>query len=198
MPKYKSAFDTTLLPASQRPTFDDMRDDPITECFATAAAEIMRRPHQFKEQEIKDILWAFSRVEVRHPQLFKVVAEHLVGTEGTNAAGRGLQGFSPQGLGNLAWSFAKQAQLSSSVPDGGRLHVGASGRQAVYETSCLDVGEKLSLRLYTQICEEAIQGEGGMERFSAQDLSNTCWSMAVLGLLHRGYFDEVKELASRR
>jgi len=198
VPKYTSAFDTTLLPAAERPSLDDIRDDPVTECFATAAAEIMRRPDEFKEQEIKDILWGFSRVEIRHPKLFKMVAEYLVGTEDTSEQGRGLGGFSPQGLGNLAWSFAKQAQLSSSVTGGARLHVGTSGRQAVYETSCLDFGEKQVNRLFARIAEEAINGKGGMERFSPQDLTNTCWSLAVLGLLHRGYFDAVKESVTRR
>ena len=32
-----------------------MTKDPISECFAAATTELMRRPHQFKAQEIKDV-----------------------------------------------------------------------------------------------------------------------------------------------
>lgn len=195
-PKYKSVFDTTLVLASERPTLDDIMDDPVTEAFATATAELMKRPHQFKEQEIKDILWSLSRVELRHPQLFAAVAKYLIGTDDGDGE-RGLQGFSPQGLTNLAWSFAKQAQLSSTVKNN-RLLSGKSGKQAIYQTSCLDIGEEQISRLYMRIAEEAVHGAGGLERCSPQDLSNTCWSFAVLGLLHRGYFDSVKDLVTRR
>ncbi len=61
-PKYIRAFDATLVPASQRPRKEMISDDPITECFAAVASEMMRRPHEFKDQELKDVLWAFSKV----------------------------------------------------------------------------------------------------------------------------------------
>lgn len=90
----------------------------------------MRRPHEFKTQEIKDVLWSLSKVRtrkklhgyhfqstsnfllrlqaaIRHPGVFKRVAEHLVGSDDDferGNSGRGMEGFSPQGLGNLAWA----------------------------------------------------------------------------------------------
>lgn len=57
--KYPDAFDTTLVPEDLRP---DWRDDPVTACFAVAANELMRRPHEFKSQELKDVTWACSKV----------------------------------------------------------------------------------------------------------------------------------------
>ncbi len=43
-------------------------EDPITECFAAVASEVIRRPHEFKDQELKDVLWSFSRVRsIRAP-----------------------------------------------------------------------------------------------------------------------------------
>ena len=37
-------------------------NDVITECFTAAAIETMKRPWVFKEQELKDVLWSFSKV----------------------------------------------------------------------------------------------------------------------------------------
>ena len=76
-------------------------------CFAIAAQELIRRPHQFKSQEIKDVLWSFSKVGIRHPKLFRSVALHLVGSDSNdstvNEVARTLNEFSPQGIGNIAW-----------------------------------------------------------------------------------------------
>ena len=49
-PQHVHAFDTTLVPASHRPTQEMMEGDPFTMCFANVASEAMRRPHQFKDQ----------------------------------------------------------------------------------------------------------------------------------------------------
>jgi len=197
-PKYLSAFDTTLVPSAKRPSLEEISDDPVTECFFTATAEMMRRPHQFKEQELKDIMWGLSRVGLRHPRLFKMFAEYLAGSgDSLEDRGIGLRGFSSQGLANLAWSYAKQAQLASSA-EHARLKVGSKGRQAVHETSCLDVGELQINRLFSCVAEEALHGPGGLDRFSPQDLANKCWSFAVLGLLHTEYFEGVREVVTKR
>lgn len=167
--------------------------DPVSECFAAATTELMRRPHHFKAQEIKDILWSLSKVGIRHPAVFKSVAKHLVGSDDDvllGHVGRGLQDFSPQGLGNLSWSYAKQAQLAAEVDES---TIGSTGRLAVFETVCLDVGEKLIQRLFAGICEQAFQGPNALSRFKPQDLSNTCWAFATLGLLHRKFFDAVSD-----
>jgi hypothetical protein len=188
--------------------------DPISECFAAATTELMRRPHQFKAQEIKDVLWSLSKVKcsppiyyfayllyasnqilflqagIRHPEVFRSVAEHLAGSEDDIAngrIGRGMDEFSPQGLGNLAWAYAKQAQLVAGVSDS---TIGSTGRLAVYETSCLDVGEDLIQRLFSSIAETSTKN---LDRFKPQDLSNTCWAFATLGLLHKQFFNTVSE-----
>jgi len=60
--KYPDVFDTTVVPEDLRQS--DWRDDPVTVFFAVAATELMRRPHEFKSQEIKDILHGFSKVRI--------------------------------------------------------------------------------------------------------------------------------------
>lgn len=92
---------------------------------------------------------------MRHPLVFQKVAEHLVGT-GNGEKTRGLSSFSPQGLGNLAWSYAKQAQL---VQGGSESLISSTGRLAVYETISLDVGEDLIRRLFTRIAETSEQSK---------------------------------------
>ena len=64
-PKYPDVFDTVIIPPKDR--FNGpLRsiDDPVTVCFGVAAQELMRRPFEFKTQEIKDVLWSFSKVSV--------------------------------------------------------------------------------------------------------------------------------------
>ena len=89
---------------------------------------------------------------MRHPVVFRSVAEHLVGAE-EGDKGRGLSSFSPQGLGNLAWSFAKQAQLAEG---GSESLISSTGRLAVYEAISLDVGDDLIRRLFTRIAETSM------------------------------------------
>lgn len=62
-PKFPDTFDNVLVPAEQRFSggLQDI-DDPTTACFGIAASELMRRPFDFKSQEIKDILWSFLKV----------------------------------------------------------------------------------------------------------------------------------------
>ena len=121
---------------------------------------------------------------VRHPRLFKYVAEYLVdGKEhGSNESGRGFSEFSSQGIGNLAWSYAKQAQLATESQ--------GSGRLAVYGASCVDIGESLIKRLFTQMAE---QSKEFLPKMSPQDISNTAWAFATLGLVHNGLFNAIAE-----
>jgi hypothetical protein len=164
IPEFKDPFDTTLLPPNKRPSPGEVERDPISMCFALASQELMRRPHEFKTQEIKDILWALSRVGIRHPTLFKSVAEHLVGSgDDSKITGRGLSDFSPQGLGNLAWAFARQAQLGAETIarfDGDTLLPKTSGRLAHYTTSFIDVGEALLQKLFYCIAETDLKSHG--------------------------------------
>ena len=132
--------------------------------------ELSRRPFEFKEQEVKDTLWSFSKVGMRHPDLFRSVALHLIGeAKNGNAAEtsrthRGLDQFTPQGLGNLAWSFAKQAgcateMLASEELDNEKSS-SSNGRLAVYETSCLDLGEELVTRFFANIAQACLSNPG--------------------------------------
>ena len=137
---------------------------------------------------------------MRHPKLFQSVAEHLVGpaaNEGTATAWRGLSTFTPQGFGNLAWSFAKQATFSSDVTDTPTLS-GNSGRLAVYETSCLDLGEALVTKLFASIAEECVRRDCGFTNFKPQDLSNVVWAFATLGLLHTPFLTAISDEVARR
>lgn len=61
-PSYPYAFDTINIRADKLPSMKEISRDPITLFFAAGAQEIMKRPQQFISQEVKDLLWGFSRV----------------------------------------------------------------------------------------------------------------------------------------
>ncbi len=152
--KYPDVFDTTILAAEQRRAPNSLQADPVISCFALAAQELMRRPEQFKAQEIKDILWSFSRNGIRHPNLFRTMAEYLMGCDGSE--GRGLKEFSVQAVGNTAWSYARQAQLGADTIQrykGKTLMPRSSGRLAHYMVLITDVGESLIQNLYHSVAD---------------------------------------------
>ena len=62
IPEFIDVFDVTLLSKEVRPSLSDAEQDPVTYFFILASQELMRRPHEFKSQEIKDVLWSFSKV----------------------------------------------------------------------------------------------------------------------------------------
>ena len=103
---------------------------------------------------------------MRHPDLFKATAEHLVGPDkpgGRRGRPRGIDDFSPQGLGNMAWAFAKQAQLVEDVNE--RNDVSSSvlsktGKMAVYAISFFDIGEILVQRLFSSIADADLRMHG--------------------------------------
>jgi hypothetical protein len=108
------------------------------------------------------------QIGIRHPALFKSTAAHLVGSDPTQINGkqeriRGLDDFSPQGLGNTAWAYARQAQLVESVNE--RIDLAASvlsnmGKMAVCATSFFDIGETLVQRLFGAIAEANLRVHG--------------------------------------
>lgn len=204
----KNVFDTTIVPEKEQSTNYQVRvdKDPVLAALDIAATELMRRPYEFKAQEIKDVLWSFSKLQVRHPQLFKAVAEHLVGDNEKNGNGRGMAEFSSQGLGNLAWAFARQAQLGDEVAQrfnksgkSSRLaNSNLNGRLAVYTSSYFDYGEVLMQRLFQAIGDAGLSVQENLSKCKPQDIANTAWSFAVLGLNHVAFVETVQSELMKR
>ena len=188
------AFDTSLV--VDRPPVRD----PVMLCFAIAGRELTQRPHQFKSQEIKDVLWSYSKAGIRHPRLFRWTTQHLLGEDSDRNCGR-LDEFSPQGLGNLCWAYARQAQLAaetSSRLKGSSTLANANGRLAVYTTSYFDIGELLLQRFFAAIAETDLRVHKEMVRCKPQDLANSAWAFAVLGLKDASFLQAIKsELVGR-
>jgi hypothetical protein len=186
----QDAFDTSLLVlyTSKRPPAPQ---DPVVVVFGIVAQELLRRPFDFKPQEVKDVLWSFSKIGIRHPALFKFVAQHLVT--------RGMDDFSPQGLGNLAWAYARQAQLAGETSQRRATKLTqTSGRLAVYTSSNLDLGEELLQALFRCIAETDLRVHDNLKQLKPQDLANTLWAFAVLGLLHTELMEKAKLELHRR
>lgn len=129
----------------------------------------------------------FLQLGIRHPVLFKKIAQHVLG-ESDNGNFEGpsnrLADFSPQGVGNFVWSYARQAQLSNepspmenSSERGQQQSVtsNSSGRLAVYETICLDLGENLVNRLFAAVAESSLSKEGEFFLFSISRKKTLFW-----------------------
>jgi hypothetical protein len=164
IPKYVHAFDDTLLPDSVRPPMKEAMSDAVTACFAAGASEVIRRPEEFKPQEIKDVLWSFCRLGIRHPTLFQAAAEHLVGKgEDPKMGGRGLNAFNGQSISNLAYAYAKHSQIGSEVLElfGQVCRLpAAAGRLGCLTVSLLDVGEGLLRKLFMEIVKVDLETHG--------------------------------------
>jgi len=137
------------------------------------------------------------------------VAQHLLGESddaGKNApsnalTARGLDEFSPQGLGNMAWAYARQAQMAADVTErlkGSSNLANSNGRLAVYTTSYFDVGEILLHRFFAAIAEADLRVHCGLQKCKPQDLANTAWAFALLGLKDVAFLEAMKkELVDR-
>ena len=118
-------------------------------------------------QEIKDLVWSFARAGVRHPKLFKSVAEHLVG-EGDHPemTGRGMNEFNTQGLANLAYSYARHTQLGGETMDKYKHSCNlpfTGGKLACYTIVYLDVGEGLLRKLFKEIARANLEVHGKLD-----------------------------------
>jgi hypothetical protein len=178
-------FDTSLAPGLQKPAWP--QKDPVGMCFALAANEFTQRPQQFNSQNIKDVLWSFSTAGIRHPILFRSVAEHAVGSVEGECGGkaRGLDEFSPQGLANMAWAFARQAHLAESASE--RLNIAGVHK---CNTICVDIGEALLQRLFGAIAETSLCMHDNLRKATPQDLSNLAWVFATLGLKETRFLED--------
>ena len=72
--------------------------------YAAIANELIKRPYAFKDQELKDVLWSFSKACFRHPTMFRATGTHLLE--------RTVASFSPQCMSNMVWAFAKVNERS--------------------------------------------------------------------------------------
>jgi len=201
VPKYKDSFDTMLKKQARTPPHI-AEVDPVTYVIAIASQELMRRPQEFKTQEIKDILWSLSRLGVRYPPLFKAIALHLVGpANDPEITGRGLEGFSSQGMGNLAWAYAKQARLAAEMSShrNDDMMIGKmTGRLAYYSASFIDVGESLIQKLFYAIAEADLKVHDNLNNLSPQDVANTVWAFANMGMKHDRFLQKVTEQLESR
>lgn len=201
-PKYISIFDDQLLSSKVLPSMEEAMSDPVTAIFGAGAAELSRRPNEFKTQEIKDLIWAFARVGMRHPKLFRMVAEHLVGKgDHPEVTGRGLNEFNTQGIANLAYSYARHTQLGGETMDKYKHSCRipfTGGKLAYFTIVYLDVGEGLLRKLFAEIARADMEVHDNLNRCTAQDISNTLWAMGLLGLKHKRFLEAAERTLKQR
>jgi hypothetical protein len=69
------SFNTSLISGLHYPGLH--RKDPVAMSFEFVAQQLMRRPQEFKSQDISNVLWSCSKVGIWHPIMFRFVAEHV-------------------------------------------------------------------------------------------------------------------------
>jgi hypothetical protein len=203
LPENPYFFDMTLLPDLSRRSDEEVSRDPVTTCFHLASVELLRRLREYKPNEIKDCLWSFVKVGMRHPKLFKAVAEHLVGdTEDPNDIGRALESLDSQCLANFAYVYARHSQLGASILQKypGKCCIPPSdGRLACFTMAFLDVGEGLLRKLYSRLAKAQLQMLNDQPgAISSQDIANTAWSFAIHGLKHKSHLDSIANVMRTR
>ena len=133
--------------------------------------------------------WAFAKIGMRHPKLFRSVAEHLVGTgDHLEVTGRGLNEFNTQGIANLAYSFARHSQLGGETMEkfkkGCRIPM-AGGRLACQFVAYSDVGEGLIRKLFVEIARAGMEVHG---RFSCLSIIHTMKNIVFVAFTYPLFF----------
>ncbi len=142
------------------------------------SAELQRRPGEFKPQEIKDVLWSLTKLGVPSATTFRSALEHMVAADT-------VSDLTPQGVGNMAWSIAKQTTMKLG---------GDEGKLGIYIGAESDLG-KPCRQFFRKVVARVVDG---IEDWSDQDLANTVYSFALLGLYSKPAFSAIASEVSRR
>ena len=84
------------------------------------------------------------------------------------------EGLTTQGLVDIAWAYARQAQLAAEYDKE------SSSAITIYT----DIGEDLLMRLFSRIADSFVRDFKGSSTTTEQSVSDTAWAFAVLGLKH--------------
>jgi hypothetical protein len=132
------------------------------------------------------VLWAHAKVERAAPDLFEAMSKYLLSSSV-------LSEITPQGLGNIAWAYAKQALLHASPSPPADALPPADGRLGVYLATDSIGGVK---ELFRAIASRVVESD--LESFSGQDVSNLVYAFSVLGLFHEPLYRALGDEVARR
>ena len=141
--------------------------------FEVVGDELMRRgPSAFKLQELKDILWAFSKCGVENVPVFRTVAQYIVQTE------RWEEGYTMESLSMLMYAFAKHAVVSANK---------AGGKLGIFDGIEKTIGEDAPL-LFSKLVSMM-----EVNKCALMDLTNTLYAFSLVGFTHDGLFGAALE-----
>eukprot|EP00811_Abedinium_folium_P002787 NODE_12562_length_1217_cov_2.667890.p1 GENE.NODE_12562_length_1217_cov_2.667890~~NODE_12562_length_1217_cov_2.667890.p1 ORF type:complete len:326 (-),score=44.69 NODE_12562_length_1217_cov_2.667890:193-1170(-) len=158
---------------------------PFFEALAQRFPKLLPRGH-CKPQDISNVVYAYSKLELHDEALFDVVATHIA----SGAAPR-LQEFSAQALSNTLFAFGRlgvrhEAMLevmAQHLPHRFNKFRHQNFSNSIYGFALLDFRNDALL----QAMAEHLAGKRGLSDFSPQAVCNTVFSFAQLGCLHIGF-----------
>ena len=144
----------------------------------------------FKPQELSNTVWAFARIGVPNPELFKKVGDHIAGLDS-------LEWFHPQDLSITAWAFATAGvshpglfkKIGDHVAELGSL--GPFHSQALSNTAWAFATAGVSHPELFKKIEDHVAGLGSFDSFNSQALSNTAWAYATARRFYRRLFEKL-------
>lgn len=152
------------------------------------------RLQEFQPYEVTNMLWAYAKLGVSNPLLFRSAGQRLL----TRAAGE----FKAQCLSLAAWSFAtarwRDPSLFHSLA--GELVGQASQLKPQEISNALWAFAKSRIPhvpLFQTLGDAAADGLN-IWRFKPQELSNTVWAFATVGLRHPPLFSKACSVAIKR
>lgn len=153
-----------------------------------------QRLDRFKPYEVTNMLWAYAKLAIPCPNIFRKTSERLA---------KRLPGeFKAQCLSLAAWSFAtarwRDPQLFQSLA--GELVMLALELKPQEISNTLWAFAKSRfphVALFDALGDAAASGHN-IWRFKPQELSNTVWAFATVGLRHENLFSKASAVVVRR
>jgi len=152
---------------------------------------------KFKPQELANIVWAFEKVKVQHPDLFEEMADHIVSLDHLND-------FKPQELSNLLIAYAKaevsHLDLFNKVADHivSLEHLNDFKPQELSNTIYAFAKAQVShLDLFNKVADHIVL-LNNLDDYNEQDISNLAWAYHKAGIIRQDLNDKLIGVATDR
>ena len=153
---------------------------------------------KFKPQHISNTVWAFEKVKVPHPDLFKEVGDHIVTRQQLND-------FTPQNLSNIVWAYAKakisHPDLFRKVAD----HIVSLDHlndfclpqnlaNVVYSFAKAEISHQ---GLFNKVADHIVSLDN-LDGYNEQEISNLVWSYHKVRVIRQDLDDKLIIVAMDR
>ena len=146
--------------------------------------------HEFKPQELSNMLWAYATVKKSHAVLFEAIGDEIV-------ASKHLTGFRPQTLKDIVWAYAKADVRHPKLFEKVANHV--INYDSLDEFKPQELSNTVwafakagvhNPKLFEKVATHIVQSNS-LLRFEPQACSNIVWAYATADIRHERLFEKV-------